>query len=82
MALLRDKNEQLTRTNLDQAERIAALEAREENGSLFALKRDTAEDIARAIAANIGEAGARRQPAQPSRRRTPSRSPQRLWPIL
>jgi hypothetical protein len=55
MAMLKDKNEQLTRTKLDQAERIAALEARESNGSLFDLKRDNAAKIGRIIADSISE---------------------------
>ena len=59
MALLKDRNEQLTRINLDQAERIAALEAREENGSLFDLARDRAEDIAKTIVATVGVRRAR-----------------------
>ena len=53
MALLKDKNEQLMRSNLDQAERIAALEAREGDGSLFDLKRDSADDIVTAIVSNV-----------------------------
>ncbi len=54
MALLKDRNEQLSRANLDQAERIAALEADTNGGSLFDLKRDSADDIVQAIAGNIG----------------------------
>jgi hypothetical protein len=50
MALLKDKNERLERANLDQAERIAALETQAGSGSLFDLQRDTPDDIARVIA--------------------------------
>jgi hypothetical protein len=53
MALLKDRNEQLTRTNLDLAERVAALEASEDGGSLFDLARDRAEDIAKVIVASV-----------------------------
>lgn len=59
MALLKDKNEQLMRSNLDQAERIAALEAREGDGSLFDLARDDPADIARAIVGNVSQHKAR-----------------------
>jgi hypothetical protein len=55
MALLKDKNEQLQRVNLDLSERLASAEARDAGGSLFDLKRDTAEDIARTIADTISE---------------------------
>jgi hypothetical protein len=53
MALLKDRNEQLTRTNLDQAEEIAALKAREGDGSLFDLRNDSADDIAKTIVGNV-----------------------------
>jgi hypothetical protein len=53
MALLKDKNEQLMRTSLDQAERIASLEANADSGSLFDLKRDSADDIVVAIVSNV-----------------------------
>jgi hypothetical protein len=51
MALLKDRIEQLTRANLDQAERLAAAEHRD--GSLFDLSRDKPEDIANAIIAHV-----------------------------
>lgn len=53
MALLKDKNEQLMRTSLDQAERIASLEANADSGSLFDLRRDSADDIVAAIVGNV-----------------------------
>jgi len=57
MALLKDRNEQLTRTTLDQAERIASLERESGSGSLFDLHQSSAEEIATAI---VGELGTRR----------------------
>jgi hypothetical protein len=54
MALLKDKNEQLQRTNLDLAERLASAEARDTAGSLFDLARDNVDDIARVIVSTVG----------------------------
>ena len=53
MALLKDKNEQLTHANLDLAERLAAAEGRD--GSLFDLKKDSGRAIGRSIAETIPE---------------------------
>jgi hypothetical protein len=53
MALLKDRNEQLARTNLDQAERIASLERQSESGSLFDLYQSSAEEIATAIVGGL-----------------------------
>ena len=53
MALLKDKNEQLTRTNLDLAERLTAAEHRD--GSLFDVKKDNGRDIGRVLAENMPE---------------------------
>jgi len=55
MALLREKKEQLERANLDQAEEIAALKAREGDGSLFDLHQDTAEEIATSIVGELSK---------------------------
>ena len=54
MALLKDKNEQLQRANLDLSERLASAEAREAGGSLFDLARDNVDDIARVIVSTVG----------------------------
>jgi hypothetical protein len=51
MRLLKHKNEELTRANLDLAERLAATEQRD--GSLFDLSLDTPEDIAQVIIGNV-----------------------------
>ena len=59
MALLRDKKEQLERANLDLAEQVAALEAREGAGSLFDLALTSADEIA-AVIVGHGVAKARR----------------------
>jgi len=56
-AVLKDKVDQLTGINRDQAERIASLEANAGDGSLFDLHRDSAEEIATAI---VGELETRR----------------------
>jgi hypothetical protein len=53
MALLKDKNEQLRRANLDLEERLAAVE--HSDGSLFDLKKDNGRDIGRIIAESIPE---------------------------
>jgi hypothetical protein len=53
MALLREKNETLTRANLDLAEKIAHLETRD--GSLFDLKLDNAEAIVDAIVGELSK---------------------------
>jgi hypothetical protein len=47
MALLREKNDQLARANLDLQEQVAALQA--SDGSLFDLHLDSPENIAKAI---------------------------------
>src|SRR6516162_10294186 len=54
MALLKDKNDQLQRANLDLSERLASAEAREAGGSLFDLARDNVDDIARVIVSTVG----------------------------
>ena len=51
MTLLKHKNEELTRANLDLAERLAAAE--QHDGSLFDLSRDTPEDIVQVIIGNV-----------------------------
>ena len=59
MALLKDRNEQLTRTNLDLAERVATLEASEDGGSLFDLRQTPPDQIATVIVANVSLGKAR-----------------------
>jgi hypothetical protein len=54
MALLKDKNEQLQRANLDLSERLASAEARDAGGSLFDLAHDNVDDIARVIVSTVG----------------------------
>lgn len=53
MALLREKNEKLTRTNLDLAEKLAHLETTD--GSLFDLHQSTAEQIASVIVGELSK---------------------------
>ena len=59
LALLRDKKEQLERANLDLAEQVAALQARDGQGqgSLFDLHRSNADEIAATI---VGELATRK----------------------
>ena len=57
LALLRDKKELLERANLDLAEQVAALQAREGQGSLFDLHRSNADEIATSI---VGELATRK----------------------
>ncbi len=60
LALPRDKKEQLERANLDLAEQVAALQARDGQGSLFDLHRSNADEIAATIVFGLGRCGAAR----------------------